>query len=95
MFTVGIGAGAQSRIQNFGILWKQELAEMRTQAKMRWLAGNILPNPSAKEKSVAPISIEQAKESINDELSVLLYELTAEYDAWEFRCEGTCVAMAG
>lgn len=77
----------------YSILWEDELKQRLIKEKSDRVIEHDIEEPISKKKSSKVITISEAKQTFEKSLSVLLYELTTEYDRREFRCEWSCFAI--
>ncbi len=93
IYTLWIKQWSDISFVEYWILWSDQLEKKLTEKKRNRSNNNTLEKTISQKKSVSIIRTNEARSRAEKSLSVLLYELTSEYDRWELRCEWTCLAI--
>lgn len=87
--SIVISAGARSYIGEATVVWQDDLDELAARRKVDFTSAHgATPTPPAKEKMLSKVNPQDIPGMLHRDVDVLLYDLTAEYDTWDMRCEG-------
>lgn len=94
--TIWVGQWTDAALYDVWLLWKNELDDSLVDKKAErnaQYASDENKQPTKRNKSVSVITLDKAIQASQKDISVLLYELTTEYDSREFRCAWSCLAI--
>lgn len=91
LFTLLVEQQWKSLMIDVPLIRQKDLDRFLTDKKNQYLVAHGLPSvQQTSEKVKDLIEEDEVIEIMNDDVRVLLYELTADFDRWDMTCEGRC-----
>lgn len=90
-FTFGVHTDDGAFFVETTLLWYEDLQEHLSRNKKAYMAAHGLQTASNESEKIEDrIDLDEVEELMNDDVKVLLYEVTAEYNTWQLACDDGC-----
>ena len=88
---VVVSAGTTHYLLDIPMVWQEDIKGLLIERKAEYIRTFSRPSFEKNlEKVQEHITTEQAKSLMQGDISVLLYDLTVEFDTWEMACTAGC-----